>query len=159
MAALNSLNVRICPHTRITDETIRSLFSFDFQRVSELVSIRSWRNDEIPPRYIKYVSRDTVISVKIRHTSWPRNVKALYLDVTRTLGLLKGVNDPHWTDHLTNKTELGPLRREWATWDAKTLRRRSHEMFANSLLSAVENMDKALVAFENRDQNDLRNDW
>ena len=86
MAALKSLNIRICPHLRATDETINSLFSFDYQRIFELVSTRSWRNDEILPPYIKCVSCDTSISFDIRHTSWLKNGKAVCLDIKRNFG-------------------------------------------------------------------------
>ena len=83
MASLESLNIRICPHLWATDETINSLFSFDYQRIFELVSTRSCRNDEILLPYIKCVSCDTSISFDKRHISWPKNGKAVCLDMKR----------------------------------------------------------------------------
>ena len=160
VAALNSLGVRICPHLRITDETIHSLFSFDFRNLFEILSTRSYARDARPPRYVECVSCHTSISFEIRHSSWPKNGSVLCLEIRKNFGFLKGVTDPRWISHLTSEADLGPLRREWSTWNAMTLRRTSHELFVTPLLKVIENAEKALQAYENTGQNSsTENEW
>jgi hypothetical protein len=59
VAALSSLNVSICPHLRVTDRIVHSLFSLDCARILQEISTCLWKLKGMSSRQIRCATCDT----------------------------------------------------------------------------------------------------
>lgn len=107
------------------------------------------------PRQITFATCDTLISFELRETSCPEYRKVLWLCIVKHYASIGSIIDPYWIYHVTSAAELPSLRGEWYFWDAKTPRRRSHEIIISSVLKIVGKMKTDLTALESASQQDM----
>lgn len=139
LAALKQLEISICPHLRLCDQFVSSLYDRNCGQISGTVCARPYRCYNCLRR--KRPSCDTEFFFylfKGSCASPPRLVVA----TKRFFGFFQDVADPRWTSQLVRPQDVPLLETSWELCDARLMNEESKQRFqmASSPIGRLDNI-------------------